>query len=596
MLNRVIDKSFKYLKYFHKHLGHRILVAIVLSSIVGLLDGLGLAMFLPLLQLADGDATVDSDGMGNLSFLTDGISALGIDLTIFSVLVVILVFFALKGLVRFGSSYYRVKIKFFFVSRLRFNCIDLLSKYEYKSFVTSDSGLIQNTLSGEVGRVVEAFMAYFGTIQNLVLVMVYVGLAFLANPQFAILVAVGGVITNLVFRGIYSKTKDFSSRITTQNHHFQGLLIQQVGFFKYLKAAGGIMPYALRLKKSVVDIEESNKVVGVLGAFLEALREPLIVIVVVAVIIVQMFFFEQSIALIILSLLFFYRSMTYLMLVQVQWNTFLSASGAVDNMERFVEELSAHQQADGNLTIDKVTSDIQFNSVNFSYGKTKVINDLELTIARNETIAFVGESGSGKSTIINLLSGLLVPDTGSVLINGLDLRQLQVASFQRRIGYITQEPVIFSDNVFNNVTFWAEPTPQNIERFNDALKKAAIYDYVQELSDKELTLLGTNGITMSGGQKQRISIARELYKDIDILIMDEATSALDSETEKVIQENIDRMKGKYTIIIVAHRLSTIKNADKIVILKEGCIEKVGSFDALLNESKVFKRMVELQEI
>jgi len=596
MLNRIINKSFKYLKYFHKHLGHRILVAVVLSSIVGLLDGLGLAMFLPLLQLADGDATVDSDGMGNLSFLTEGLTAMGIDLTLFSVLVVILVFFVLKGLVKFAAGYYRVRIKYFFVTRLRFACVDLLSRYEYKSFVSSDSGIIQNTLSGEVGRVVNAFIAYFGTIQNLMLVLVYVVLAFLANPQFAVLVVIGGLFTNLVFKGIYAKTKDYSHRITSQNHRFQGLIIQQVGFFKYLKAAGGVLFYASRLKKTVVDIEESNKVVGVLGTFLEALREPLIVIVVVVVIIVQMFFFGQNISLIILSLLFFYRSMTYLMLVQVQWNLFLGVSGAVDNMEKFVDELSAHQQTDGDLTIEKVISDIQFNSVNFAYGKTKVINDLELTIARNETIAFVGESGSGKSTIINLLSGLLVPDTGSVMINGIDLRQLQAASFQRRIGYITQEPVIFSDNVFNNVTFWAEPTPQNIERFNDALKKAAIYDYVQELSDKELTLLGTNGITMSGGQKQRMSIARELYKDIDILIMDEATSALDSETEKVIQENIDRMKGKYTIIIVAHRLSTIKNADKIVILKEGRIEKIGSFNSLLNDSTVFKRMVELQEI
>jgi len=596
MLNRIIDKSFKYLKYFHKHLGHRILVAIVLSSIVGILDGLGLAMFLPLLQLSSSDSPIDSDGMGNLSFLTNGLSAIGIELTLLSVLVVILVFFVLKGLVKFAAGYYRVKIKYFFVSRLRFSCIDLLSRYEYKSFVSKDSGLIQNTLSGEVGRVVDAFMSYFGAIQNLMLVSVYVGLAFLANPQFAVLVAIGGLITNLFFKRIYSKTKDYSGRITNQNHHFQGILIQQVAFFKYLKAAGGILPYASRLKKSVVEIEESNKVIGVLGALLEALREPLIVVVVVAVIIVQMFFFNQSIALIILSLLFFYRSMTYLMLVQVQWNMFLASSGAVDNMERFVDELSANQQPDGSLAIAKVTDDIRFDSVNFSYGNTLVIKNLDLIIKRNETIAFVGESGSGKSTIINLLSGLLIPDVGSVLINGMDLRLIQAVSFQRRIGYITQEAVIFSDNVFNNVTFWAEPTPQNLQRFNHALKQAAIYDYVYGLPEKELTLLGTNGITMSGGQKQRVSIARELYKDIDILIMDEATSALDSETEKVIQENIDRMKGKYTIIIVAHRLSTIKNADKIVILKEGCIEKVGSFDSLLNDSTVFKRMVELQEI
>jgi subfamily B ATP-binding cassette protein MsbA len=154
--------------------------------------------------------------------------------------------------------------------------------------------------------------------------------------------------------------------------------------------------------------------------------------------------------------------------------------------------------------------------------------------------------------------------------------------------------VIFSDTVFNNVTFWAEKNEENTKRFWEALERAHIADFIRELTESENSMLGSNGILVSGGQKQRISIARELYKDIDILIMDEATSALDSESEKIIQENIDSLKGRITLLIVAHRLATIKNVDKVVLLHKGQIIGLDGFRELLSQSSVFKRMVDLQ--
>jgi subfamily B ATP-binding cassette protein MsbA len=206
----------------------------------------------------------------------------------------------------------------------------------------------------------------------------------------------------------------------------------------------------------------------------------------------------------------------------------------------------------------------------------------------------VGESGSGKTTLVNILTGLLQPTGGKLLVDGVDLERYNKETFQRRIGYITQEPVIFNDSIFNNVTFWDEPTEANQRRFIDALQKASIYDMVMAQPLKGDALLGNNGINVSGGQKQRLSIARELYKEVDFLFMDEATSALDSETEKEIQENIEKLKGQYTIVIIAHRLSTIKDADRIVLLNRGEIEQVGDFDQLCAVSPVFKKMVALQ--
>jgi subfamily B ATP-binding cassette protein MsbA len=154
--------------------------------------------------------------------------------------------------------------------------------------------------------------------------------------------------------------------------------------------------------------------------------------------------------------------------------------------------------------------------------------------------------------------------------------------------------VIFSDTLYNNVTFWDEKTHDNLTKFHDALNKASLNHFFNQLEEKEETLLGQNGILVSGGQKQRISIARELYKNIDLLIMDEATSALDSESEKIIQENIDNLKGKITLVIVAHRLATIKNVDRIILLSNGEIVASDEFKNLVKNSPAFKRMVDLQ--
>ena len=156
--------------------------------------------------------------------------------------------------------------------------------------------------------------------------------------------------------------------------------------------------------------------------------------------------------------------------------------------------------------------------------------------------------------------------------------------------------MIFNDSIFNNVTFWQEKSEENEEKFRKTIEKVSLSEFLNELPEKENTQLGNNGILISGGQKQRISIARELYKDAELLILDEATSALDTETERHIKNNIDLLQGQTTLIIIAHRLSTIKNVDIIYLLDKGKIIASGDFDSLIKSSEKFRKMVELQEL
>ncbi len=546
--------------------------------------------------MVDGSNTVDSEQLGHLSFLIKGLEVVGIELSLMTILIVMLTFFSIKGIMKFFESYNKVLYQQYFMKKIRISNINNLANFSYDNFVKSDSGKIQNTFSGEVLKVSKAYNSYFTAVQYGVLVVVYVFLAFLSNPEFAILVTIGGLITNLIFKGLYSKTKKISKQLTLQNHTFQGLLIQKVGFFKYLKASGLITNYAKKLKSNINEIENSQRKMGFISSLLQAVREPLVILVVVVVILIQVELFSENLGLIILSLLFLYRSLTFVMAMQKYWNDFLTNSGSLENMTNFTRELETGKEKHGKIAFQKFINKISLKGVSYSYDDTQILKEINLDISKNEIVAIVGESGSGKTTLINLLSGLQTPSTGQVIIDDYNLNELNTHTYQNRTGYITQEPVIFNDTIFNNVTFWDKKNDFNLIRFYSALKRASIDTFVKTQPNQEDELLGNNGINISGGQKQRLSIARELYKEVDILFMDEATSALDSETEKAIQENIDTLKGELTIIIIAHRLSTIRNADRIVMLNNGRIEHVGSFEDLRSASPNFKRIVELQGI
>ncbi len=590
----MIQKYFKHFSYFYSYLGHRIFISFALSFGVALLDGLGLAMFLPLLESIGGERQ-SSESLGKLSFLLDGLESLNFPLTVTSILLVMLLFFLLKGVMKFIEGFYKVILQRYFIQKIRFSQIDLLTEYNYKSFVMADSGRIQNTVSGEVNKVLGAYNGYFYAMQGAIMVMVYTGLAFTVNPQFTLLVILGGSLSNFLYSWIFKKTKSISRKLTNSNHEFQGLLIQKVAFFKYLKATGQLKKFNFKLKDKITEIETYFKKIGLLNAFINGVREPIVILVVVAVILLEVNVFGRSLNLILLSLLFFYRALTYLMNLQNYWNAFLANHGSLENMQEFLAELTEGKEQNGKEVFKGFINEIQLEGVGFQYKEAVVLNDISFTIKKNQTIALVGESGSGKTTLMNILSGLVLPDQGVFKIDGKSITDMDRISYQKKIGYITQDPVIFDDTVFNNVTFWAEPNEANKTKFWKSLEQASILEFVNELPELQNTRLGNNGIMVSGGQKQRFSIARELYKEVDFLMMDEATSALDSETEQLIKQSIDLLKGKVTIIMIAHRLSTVKHADQIILLSKGEILEIDDFEGLASNSESFKKMVEAQE-
>ena len=244
--------------------------------------------------------------------------------------------------------------------------------------------------------------------------------------------------------------------------------------------------------------------------------------------------------------------------------------------------------------IDNVRGEISFRHLSFSYPKNErcVLNDLNLTIHEGETVAFVGASGSGKTTIINLAIGFLKPDSGQVLIDGCDIEEINLQSYRRHIAVVPQQSVLFTGTVRENITYGLEDLPE--EKLKKVIRAANLEDMVEKLPQGIDTVLTEHGENLSGGQKQRISIARAFARDPKVLILDEATSALDSVSEKKIQDSVRRLIKGRTTLIVAHRLSTIRDADKIAVIGEGGLLEYGTWDELMARKGVFYRMRSLQ--
>lgn len=592
-MKKILNKYFSSFAFFFKELKYKLFVIVVLSFSVGILDGLGLAIFMPLLEL-----------VGNPDQVTDAtqtpvhefINTLGITITFTNVLFLMLVVFSFKGFMKFASSSYRVIVFQSFIKSLRLKMFVNFDQIKFKYFTSSDVGRIQNTFTLEVDRVSSASRFYLRGIESLVLISTYLVLAFLSNAEFTVLVIVGGAMTNFIYKFINKKTKLQSSLLVKRNSFYQGMVIQYVNLFKYLKVSGKIDVFAKKIIKQVFSVEKTNRKIGILNALSLSLREPLMIFILASVMFVQVEILNGSLELILLSILFFYRALQSVLAFQTQYNNFLAVQGSLLNVQDFQKELAEHKEANGRHTFTQFNEAIVLKNVCFSYGSTSILSNITLTIQKNETIALVGESGSGKSTLINILAGLLPIDSGEFTIDQKNISDLEKTSYQKNIGYITQEPIIFTDSLFNNVTFFEEKNDETLQKFYDAITKASLLDFLNESEHKEDTILGNNGINLSGGQKQRISIARELYKDSDFLFMDEATSALDSETENFIQKNIEKMKGKKTLVVAAHRLSTIREADRIVIMDNGKILSVGTFKELIENDKNFKRMIELQKV
>lgn len=267
-------------------------------------------------------------------------------------------------------------------------------------------------------------------------------------------------------------------------------------------------------------------------------------------------------------------------------------AASLDRIEELFDEGDSAVTQKGDRPLDADIEEIKFENISFSYGDLKVLNDVSFTIKKGEVVALVGASGSGKTTLSNMLIRLSDPESGAIKVNGEDLNDIDVHSWRYSLGVVTQEATLFNDSIFNNIRL-TDPNP-SVERVEQSAEIAQVLEFAKEFPDGLKTEVGDGGGRLSGGQRQRVALARAIYRNPELIILDEATSALDAESEAAVQSALDAtMKGR-TVLVIAHRLSTVKNADSIIVLDKGQIAEQGTHDELINLKGQYHKLVSLQ--
>lgn len=275
-------------------------------------------------------------------------------------------------------------------------------------------------------------------------------------------------------------------------------------------------------------------------------------------------------------------------------NELQNGLASADRVFAIMDIKSDIQDSDNAVEIKDLESSLSFKDVSFSYGdkNKKVLHNINFKINKGEIIALVGPSGAGKSTLVDLIPRFYDTLSGAVKVDGKDIKELKINSLRSLMGIVTQETFLFDDSVKANIAYGVENISD--ERVKDAAKAANAHEFIQNLPEGYDTIIGERGVSLSGGQKQRIAIARAIVKNPPILILDEATSSLDSESEKHVQSAIENLMNERTVFVIAHRLSTVHNANKILVLEKGQIVQEGKHDELVNIDGLYKQLHKMQ--
>lgn len=455
---------------------------------------------------------------------------------------------------------------------------------EVQEIDKNSSGLFINRLNKDTQDIAGLFMEYAYWLSYIITNVGVLVTIFILNKYLFIYAVITSLIVYFINRKSLAKQYEVQRKLKTIEENKTGLtseLVRGIRDIKILNASRSILKQAYNKIEDAtneqVHIMNIRRLYNYIESNIRALTD-------LGLILVGCLLYNKSLLSIPnFVIIYNYQAKVKNLLVGIvkiaEYNKKFSI--AANRVYEVIENSKFAKEQFGNIKKDKLEGSIKFVDVSFSYDTEEILKKMNFTIKPNEKIAFVGKSGAGKSTIFNLITHLYQVSSGKILLDDININDLDCNTIRNNMSIITQNPYIFNFSIKDNLLLAKEDA--TLKEIREACRLACIDDYIMSLPDKYDTPLGENGIILSGGQKQRIAIARALLMQTEIILFDEATSALDNETQEQIQKAIDNLKGEYTILIIAHRLSTVIDADKIFVIDDGKIIDSGTHQELLKK-------------
>jgi ATP-binding cassette subfamily C protein len=560
----------------------RALTALALTAAVGLTEGITLLLLIPLLQLAG--VVVEGSLGGVATRLASAFNTVGVTPTLATVLLVYVALTILQAsLVRARSLADTVAVQAYTLS-LRERLYSAIAHARWLTVSRIRSSDFTYALTTAIDQVDNGANNILFLIATAVVAVVYAAVALRVSPSMTVIVLGASLLLLVVERARTLLGKSRGEQVTTSTAALFATASEQLGGLKTAKSYG----HEERHLSLFLDIgRQVNAARLSLTRAFAALRWQMTIGSVLALSVILYLavgVFHLPTASILLLLFIFSRLVPRIVTLQQTTQEILSVVPAHDAIEHLIAECERAPEKSGGIanTVD-LREELELRDVSFSYtGSSPQLHHVSLRIPAGRTTAIVGSSGAGKSTIADLILGLISPDNGSVIVDGQPLDDSRLASWRDQIGYVAQDTFLFNDTVRFNLD-WACPGATERE-MHDALASAAA-DFVSRLPNSLDTVIGERGVRLSGGERQRLSLARALLRHPRLLVLDEATSSLDSENEERIFRAIQRLHGEMTIVIITHRLSTIRGADVIHVLDNGRVVDSGTWNQLIEKEE-----------
>ncbi|MFA4833300.1 MAG: ABC transporter ATP-binding protein [Patescibacteria group bacterium] len=571
----------------------QIIILTVLGFLIGLLEGIGINALIPLFSFIIGKEHGGDD------FISQTIEKIflyaHIDFNVKFLLIFISSLFIFKAFVLVLFSYIIVKITASYEERTRNNLFNATLKADWPYLLKQKLGHLETILMINITQGSNLLRHISNTIMVLTNLIVYILVAINISIYITLITLVLGLLLFLVFKPLIYKVKIISHKLERLNKEISHFVNENIVGMKTIKAifvGNKVAKAGQEFFRQLKDMQVKQALLSnIAGAFMQPISLVFVCIVFALSYRAPNFNFAALVAVIYLIKQIF----SYFEQLQTKALIISSSVPYLKNVLDYEDQAIRNREKSIGLNHFKFNNLLEFKEVNFSYNPDKkILTDLSFNIKKGELVGLIGPSGVGKTTTTDLFLRLFVPTSGEILLDGKSIREINIEEWRKNIGYVSQDIFLINDTITNNIRFYDSSITD--DDIIEAAKKANIYDFIQGYPDKFSTIIGERGVLLSAGQRQRIAIARVLARKPIILLLDEATSALDNESEAKIQEVIKNLKGKITVLVIAHRLSTVIDSDKLIVLNKGKIIEQGRPRELLkNKNSYFFKVYNIRE-